>query len=253
MAEMKQYLVSVVMPTYNCGRYIREAVESVKHQQVEWELIIIDDASTDDTEKKIEDYEKDKRIHYIRNSKNEGVAKSRNQGCKCAKGEYIAFLDADDWWKIGKLKKQIEKMKKTNAVLCYTGRELFDEKGKSKGKIIRVKERLYYSDLLKTNSIACSSVVVKREAILEFPMEHDELHEDYLTWLRVLEKYDMACGINEPLLCTRLTKDGKSRKKWKTVFMTYGVYRQMRIGKIKSFWYVGRHIIRSGLKYLKGS
>ena len=87
MAEMKQYLVSVIMPTYNCGRYIREAVESVKHQQVEWELIIIDDASTDDTEKKIEDYEKDKRIHYIRNSKNEGVAKSRNQGCKCAKGE----------------------------------------------------------------------------------------------------------------------------------------------------------------------
>ena len=121
---MKQYLVSVVMPTYNCGRYIKEAVESVKRQQVEWELIIIDDASTDDTKERIEAYQKDERIHYIRNSKNEGVAKSRNQGCKYAKGEYIAFLDADDWWKIGKLKKQIEKRNKEleynrNEQTCY--------------------------------------------------------------------------------------------------------------------------------------
>lgn len=252
MVFMEQYLVSVIMPAYNCGRYIAKAVESVKRQEVEWELIIIDDASTDDTESKLAVYKEDKRIHYIRNHKNQGVAKSRNRGCNCAKGEYIAFLDADDWWKKGKLKKQLEKIIVLDEVFCFTGRELFDQNGKSKGKIIKAKERIHYADLLKTNSIACSSVLVKREIMLEFPMEHDELHEDYLTWLRILKKYHTACGINEPLLCTRLTENGKSRKKWDSFRMTYGVYRQMGIGKLKSGWYVGRHIVRSGLRYLKG-
>jgi len=240
------------MPTYNCGRYICKAVESVQLQETEWELIIIDDASTDDTESRIRVYKKDPRIHYIKNTENQGVAKSRNQGCICAKGEYIAFLDADDWWKADKLKKQLEKIKQKDEVLCYTGRELFHQDGRSKGKVIQVKERLNYSELLKTNSIACSSVLVKREVMLEFPMEHDELHEDYLTWLKILKKYHTACGLNEPFLCTRLTEGGKSRKKLETFHMTYGVYRQIGIGKFRSVWYVGRHIIRSGMRYLKG-
>lgn len=249
---MKQYLVSVIIPTYNCGAYICKAVESVKLQEVAWELIIIDDASTDDTESKIEVYKEDERIRYIKNKQNQGVAKSRNLGCIYANGEYIAFLDADDWWKTGKLKKQIEKITEKDEVFCYTGRELFEQNGKSKGKLIKVKEGLDYSELLKTNSVACSSVLIKREVILEFPMEHDELHEDYLTWLRILKKYHTACGVNEPLLCTRLTKGGKSRRKWETFRMTYGVYRQMGIGRLTSGWYVGRHIVWSSLRYLKG-
>ena len=85
--------VSVIMPAYNASRYIKEAIESVYRQKVEWELIIINDASTDDTEKVIQEFLQDERIQYIKNEQNMGVAQSRNIGIKRARGEYIDILD----------------------------------------------------------------------------------------------------------------------------------------------------------------
>ncbi len=241
--------VSVVIPSYNCGVYIEQAIESVLQQRVSVEILLIDDASTDDTEERMKRFQKREEVCYIKNKKREGVSQARNRGILKAKGKYIAFLDADDWWALEKLQKQLVQIEKQASILCYTGRELYSEQGITLDKIIEVKEALTYQELLHHNEIACSSVLLHTEVAKEFLMEHDEVHEDYLMWLRILKKYEKASGINEPLLKTRLTKEGKSRKKWKTFRMTYGVYRHLGIGKIRSFYYMGNHVIRSGIKY----
>ena len=111
-------------------------------------------------------------------------------------------------------------------------------------------EDITYKSLLKTNSIACSSVLVRTEVAKKYLMDHDEVHEDYLTWLRILKEYKNACGINEPLLKSRLTDSGKSRNKLKSMKMTYGVYRYIGIGKVMSLGYVLRHLSYGLLRYL---
>ena len=133
-------MVSVVMPAYNAERFIGQAIESVLEQDVRLELIVINDASTDGTEEMIQTYLKDERMVYVKNVCNQGVAESRNIGVKRAKGDYIAFLDADDWWERGKLGKQVKVLKEKGAVLCYTGRKLYSQDGKELKGIIRVKE-----------------------------------------------------------------------------------------------------------------
>ncbi len=231
---MEKPLVSVVMPVYNGEKYIQKAVDSVLAQEVSLELIIIDDGSTDRTEEILEKYKNHEEIRCLKNKKNTGVSGSRNRGVKEARGTYVAFLDADDWWEKDKLKKQIALLEETGCVLCSTGRELVQPDGRSAGKYIPVKEKITYRELLKHNSINCSSVLVRRDVIVRFPMEHDDSHEDYITWLKILKEYHYAAGINEPLLKYRLSVGGKSRNKLKSAVMTYRVYRYMGFGAPKS-------------------
>ena len=196
---MEKPLVSVVMPVYNGEKYIQRAVDSVFEQKVSLELIVIDDCSVDGTEKVMDEYKSRGEVRYFRNKTNIGVSGSRNRGVREAKGIYVAFLDADDWWEKDKLKKQLILLEKTGSVICSTGRALMHPDGTSAGKYIPVKQRITYRELLKHNSINCSSVLVRRDVISRFPMEHDDSHEDYITWLKILREYQCAVGINEPL------------------------------------------------------
>lgn len=191
---MNHPLVSVIMPVYNGEKYIKEAVESVLSQGVPLELLVIDDGSTDKTKEVLSAYMGREDFQYLRNEKNMGAAGSRNRGVELARGKYVAFLDADDWWEKGKLKKQLSLLEKTGYVLCSTGRELVNQDGSSTGKYIPVKKLLTYRELLKHNSINCSSVVVEREVIRKFPMEHDDSHEDYITWMKILREYKYGAG-----------------------------------------------------------
>lgn len=243
--------VSVIIPSYNCGKYLTCAIQSVLRQDVDLEIILIDDASTDETEEIVKELKNSASypIHYIRNPQNIGVSASRNKGVEVAKGEYIAYLDADDWWAEEKLKRQLICLKQTGGMLCYTGRELFYENGSPKGKWIAVPEKVTWKSLLRSNVIPCSSVLVKVEVAEEFPMEHDEVHEDYLTWLRIVHKYGHADGINAPLLKSRLTAEGKSRDKKKTLQMTYGVYRCLGLQKAVSLGYTASHLYFSIKRY----
>ena len=114
-------LVSIIMPSYNTGKYIEDSIKSVLDQTYKnWELIIVDDCSTDDTEKSIKKYLKDKRIKFYKNEKNSGAAISRNKALKIAKGRWIAFLDSDDLWDKHKLELQISFMEKNNVAFSYT-------------------------------------------------------------------------------------------------------------------------------------
>ena len=231
---MNKPLVSVIMPVYNGEKYIRKAVESVYEQGVSLELLVIDDGSTDHTEEVLSAYEGREDFRYIKNEQNMGAAGSRNRGVGLAQGTYIAFLDADDWWEPGKLKEQLKRLEETGYVLCSTGRELMKADGSSTGRTIPVKEKITYRELLKHNSINCSSVILRRDVAREFPMEHDDSHEDYITWLKILRKYGCAAGINKPYLKYRLSEGGKSRNKLKSAAMTYNVYRYAGYGRIRS-------------------
>ncbi|MDO4340585.1 MAG: glycosyltransferase family 2 protein [Eubacteriales bacterium] len=246
---MEQPLVSVIMPVYNGRKYIRQAVESVFDQAVPLELLVIDDGSTDGTEEELAPYMERRDFRYLKNHKNMGAAGSRNRGVREAKGRYIAFLDADDWWEKGKLKEQLDVLKKTGYVLCSTGRELMKPDGTSAGKYIPVKQTITYRDLLKHNSINCSSVLVEREAALRFPMEHDDSHEDYITWLRILREYGCAAGIDRPYLKYRLSEGGKSRNKLKSAAMTYQVYRYIGYGRLKSAVFFVSYAVHGIWKY----
>ena len=246
---MNKPLVSVIMPVYNGEKYIRKAVESVYEQEVSLELLVIDDGSTDHTDEVLSAYEGREDFRYIKNQQNMGAAGSRNRGVGLAQGTYIAFLDADDWWEEGKLTAQLELLEKTGYVLCSTGRELMKADGTDTGRYIPVKEKILYRDLLKHNSINCSSVVIRREAALEFPMEHDDSHEDYITWLKILKKYGPAAGIDRPYLKYRLSEGGKSRNKLKSARMTYHVYRYVGYGPVKSTCFFISYALHGLWKY----
>ena len=231
---MEKPVVSVIMPAYNCEKFIAKAIESVLAQNVSLELIILNDCATDGTERVIQQYLSDQRIRYVKNDRNMGVARTRNEGVRMAMGEYVAFLDSDDWWEREKLSKQLALIKREKKVLCSTGRELVDINGNLTGREIPVKVTISYNLMLKQNWINCSSVLLKRKVAEEFPMEHEDSHEDYITWLKILQKYQYACAINEPLLKYRLSSQGKSGSKFKSAKMTFKVYQYMGFSWWKS-------------------
>lgn len=246
----REPLISVIIPAYNSAGTIAEALESVLAQDVVLEIIVLDDCSTDNLDDVMAGYSSNPVIRYVKNEKNLGVAKTRNKGVDMAAGAYIAFLDADDRWREEKLKKQLRRLEKTRTVLCATGRELMNAKGDLTGKVIPVREGITYKMLLGGNAINCSSVVIEKKVAKEFPMEHADSHEDYLTWLKVLKKYGHASAVNEPLLLYRLTNGGKSGSKLHSARMTFKVYRYMGFGVIKSCWCFVRYALNGVLKYV---
>ncbi len=236
----KQPVISIIIPAYQAGRYIGRAIESVLRQTCKesWELLVVDDCSTDNTADVVKQYASDPRIRYLRQNRNQGVAAARNRGIWAARGRYVAFLDADDWWDADKLRIQMKCIARTGTVLCYTARELVYPNGKPTGKVIPVPRRVTYRKLLETNVIPCGSVVMQTDAAREFEFVHDEYHEDYILWLRVLKKYKTAVGVNRAALKCRLSEGGKSRNKWKSAQMQYGSYRVLGHWRLESFCYL---------------
>lgn len=223
--------VTVITPAYNAASYIEKTIQSVIRQTIPCKMIIVNDASNDATQVIAERCRQQypDRIEIIENRRNMGVAASRNAAIRKAVTEYIAFLDADDWWSPEKLELQLEVLNRLGADACYSGRELMCADGDSTGKIIQVPERINYKLLLRGNVISCSSVLMRRDDALSYPMEHDELHEDYIVWLKMLRDGKNFAGINKPLLKSRLGAEGKSRNKLKSAKMTYGVYRYLGV------------------------
>ena len=248
---MKNPIVSVIIPAYNCAGTIRQTIDSALKQQVDMEIIVLDDCSGDGLDSVMEVYRDNPVIFYVKNKKNLGAAETRNKGVSLARGQYIAFLDADDWWENGKLSAQIAAIERTGSVLCCTARELVTPDGLLTGRVIPVKEEITYKDLLRHNSINCSSVLIRSEVMKRYRMEHEDSHEDYILWLKILEKYQRACGINQPLLKYRLTTRGKSGNKFKSAKMTFKVYRYAGFGVFRSALYFVSYAMHGVWKYLR--
>ena len=244
-------LISVVIPAYSGTHLLDRAVRSALAQDMPLEIIVINDCSPEDVDGVIAPYLD--RVVYLKNTQNMGAAESRNRGVSHAKGKYVAFLDADDYWAENKLEQQLALLEQTGCVLCATARELIRPDGTSTGRIIPVPDTITYRDLLKHNCINCSSVVMRREVALEFPMlPAQDSHEDYILWLQVLQKYGTAVGINQPLLYYTASYQGKSGSKLHSAAMTWRVYRHMGFGPIKSAFCFMSYAIHGVWKHYLG-
>lgn len=244
-------LVSIILPAYNCEKYVSETINSVLEQTYQnFELIIINDGSTDGTVKKVKEFlKKDSRIRFFNNEKNLGVSLTRNKGISLANGEWIAFIDSDDLWEKDKLAKQIAFAKETGAQFTFTGSSFIDENGEFYEGILQVPQTVSYRELLKQNIISCSSVLIKKNIMAQFKMEKDEAHEDYGSWLRILKTGILAYGLNEPLLVYRISKKSKSSNKIKSLIMAYRTYRFVGLNRLSTIYYLSWYVVKGIKKY----
>lgn len=211
--------VSIIIPMYNAEKYIKEAIDSVlKQTYKDFEIIVIDDGSTDNTKSKLLDY--GSQIKYIY-QENAGPAVARNRGIKEAKGEYIAFLDADDIWMPEKLERQIRKLKNNSEFgVIHTDRLRLEPDGSVKPNEKIVPEGFIFEELLRNNFIICSSVLVKKECFNEvglFDEDRKNRAEDYDMWLRISRKYAISF-IAEPLIKYRVNMNGYNRSNIKAMY-----------------------------------
>ena len=228
-------IVSIIMPAYNSERTIEAAVTSVIEQTCRnWELIIVDDASGDDTPDICRRLAaQDERILIITNSSNLGRVESRRLAANASHGNLIAFLDSDDMWTPDKLSKQLKLRADTGCDLVYTGSSFIDENGRPFEWIMHVPERIQYRQLLRQNIISNSSVLMSKEAFLKFAPEsgdaHD-MHEDFACWLGMLKAGCEARGIDEPLLIYRFSSSSVTGNKLDSAKMRMNTYKYVGLG-----------------------
>ncbi len=183
-------LISVIMPSYNTGKYIGKSIESVINQTYSnWELIIVDDCSDDDTEEVVSVF-KDERIKYFKNAFNSGAAISRNRALREAKGRWIAFLDSDDIWKPTKLEKQLEFMQCNNYFFSYTNYEEIDESGKHTGIKVTGPKKITKAGMYNYCWPGCLTVMYDAKYIGLIQIANIMKNNDYAVWLKVCKKAD---------------------------------------------------------------
>ena len=181
-------LVSIIMPSFNTATYIADSVNSVLNQTYKnWELIIVDDCSTDNTDEVIKSFD-DRRIKYFKNDSNSGAAVSRNRALKEAKGRWIAFLDSDDLWSFDKLEKQISFMETNDYAFSYTGYERIDEESNSLkiycfGPHAVTKRKMY-----RYCYPGCLTVMFDASKLGRMQIKDIKKNNDYAMWLVLCKK-----------------------------------------------------------------
>lgn len=232
-------LVSVIMPLYNTYRFVSQAIESViKQTHINWEMIIVDDCSTDDSISVVKEYTKKyKRIVLLQLDNNSGSAIARNTAIKKSKGRYIAFLDADDLWLEDKLKIQIKFIQDNNLSLTYSSYYLIDEDNNKQGKFI-TKATINYKMMLKSCSIGCSTAIYDTEKIGKVYMPDLTIRQDYVLWLEILKDIKSTKGIIEPLSKYRLLSFSLSANKIRAAQFQWKIYREtLKLSLLKSVYY----------------
>lgn len=241
---MKNYgLVSIITPTYNSATFIERTIEAIIAQTYSnWELLITDDYSTDNTCKIIERYaENDKRIKLLKLTANSGAGVARNNSIAQAQGRYIAFCDSDDCWYPNKLAKQLAFMEKKNCALSYTSYLRCDENNNEKGIIICKKKETLFS-LKCNNGIGCSTAVYDTQRVGKLFMPLLQKRQDWGLWMKVLQKCQIAYGIKEPLTIYRVRPNSLSQQKTSLIKYNQSVYKEVlgwsSVRAVLFFWFV---------------
>lgn len=187
---MSNDLVSIIMPSYNCGRFVEETIRSVQAQTYQnWEILFVDDCSTDDTIRRVSAMrEKDDRIHLFQNVYNSGAAVSRNNALREAKGRWIAFLDSDDLWKPEKLEHQIRFMVENGYSFSCTERDVIDEDSNPVGQYITGPDVITKAGMRRYCWVGCLTAMYDANKVGLIQIEDIKKNNDYAIWLKVIQK-----------------------------------------------------------------
>lgn len=238
---MKEKLISVIMPTYNCAKFIEETIETVIAQTYKnWELIIVDDCSKDNTNEIVDKYIlKDNRIKYYRLDMNQGAAMARNKAMELANGSYMAFLDSDDLWKNDKLEKQLKFMEENNYNFSCTSYEQIDEDGKELNKVINSKQKADYNRVLLDCPVGNSTVIYNVEKLGKFKVPNIRKRNDDALWLQILKNERYIYGMNEVLMKYRIRQNSISRNKVDLIKYHWQLYREIEhLSVIRSIFHI---------------
>ena len=240
MENKNEELVSIIMPAFNCGDFIGTTLDSVINQSYKnWEVIVVDDCSTDNTADVVQEYiKKDNRIKYHKLEKNSGAAVARNKAVDLAAGKYMAFLDSDDVWFPEKLTKQIGFMEENDYGFTCTSYTKIDEQGEYLNRTIIAQPRRDYDGVLKTCP-GNSTVIYNAEKLGKFKIPDIKKRNDYVMWLQVIKKEKYLYGIEEPLGSHRIRTEGISSNKKSLVGYHWKVYREIeKLSLLKSSYLI---------------
>lgn len=244
-------LVSIITPAYNASADIEASIKSAIEQTYSnWEMLITDDCSTDNTREIILRYSNiDPRVILLQNKVNSGPAEARNNSLNIAKGRYIAFLDSDDLWLPEKLESQIGYMNQKECGFCFTQYRRFVDLDET-GRLIDVPDKkITYSQLLKGNCIYTSTVLIDKEVSGEFKMTKT-FYDDYVLWLELLKKGVHAYGLKKDLMRYRVRKGSVSRNKLNSAKEVWKLFRdEEQLPLIKRIWYFGHWGMHNVAKY----
>lgn len=244
-------LISIIMAAYNAEKIIGFAIDSVINQTYQnWELIIVNDCSIDNTEAIVKAYvEKDSRVKLMTNPENLGVSLTRLEALKNCFGDWIAILDSDDAWMPEKLEKQIAFQSSINADLVFTGVKYIKANGTPLDWEMKVPDEIDYKKLLKQNLIANPSALVRKDLYSKHYAIGDEMHEDFALWLSILKTGINAYAVTEPLTIVRISHGSKSGNKFKSAIMNWKTYRYIGLDPVSSAYYMIWYTVNGILKY----
>ena len=222
-------LVSIITPSFNSSRFIDSCIVSVLNQDyTDWEMLIVDDCSQDDSREKILSFaKKDSRIRYFFLEKNIGAAGARNIAIKASKGRYIAFLDSDDMWYANKLSQQIHIMRKNNFAFTFTAYDVIQEENTNIINTISVPSKIDYHGYLKNTIIGCLTVILDKKETGDFEMPNISSSHDMALWLLIMRRGIIAHGINLSLSQYRLVSSSNTADKFKAAKDVWLVYREI--------------------------
>lgn len=246
-------LVSIITPSYNTAKYIGKTIESVQAQTYEnWEMIIVDDCSSDNTDEVVASYMSDKRIKYIKNEKNSGAAVSRNRALREAGGRWMAFLDSDDLWSPEKLEKQISFMEKNEYYFSYTNYEEIDEQGNLLGVKVTGPKKVSKHGMYNYCYLGCLTVMYDTEYVGLIQIKDIKKNNDYAIWLEVCQKAD--CWLLDEYLGQYRKRSGSiSRHGIKTMIgWHYKLWHEAE-GKnvLASLWYTSWNLFFGFIKKMR--
>lgn len=239
-------LASIVMPSFNTGKYIKETIDSVLAQTFSnWELLIVDDCSTDDTDEVIRPYLTDERIKYLKNIKNSGAAVSRNRALREARGRWIAFLDSDDLWMPEKLENQIRFMEKNGYHFSYTNYAEIDVDGKKNGITVTGPKKITKAGFFNYCWPGCLTVMYDRDVVGLIQIADIKKNNDYAMWLKVCRKADCYLLDEELALYRRGRAGSVSTHSIKTMIgWHYKLYREAEgQNPVSAVFNTGRNLV----------
>lgn len=224
--------ISIVVPVYNAEKYIEQTVDMVMKQTfTDWELILVEDCSKDNSAEVLRSLEselQDARIRVIYKEKNEGAAKARNTGIDAATGKYLAFLDADDIWMENKLSDELAFMQKKQAAFVFTAYEFGDENAVGTGKIVKVPETLTYKKALSRTIIFTSTTMFDLSILGKDMVKMPRVpSEDTATWWRILRAGYAAYGYPEVTTIYRRPPQSLSSNKGTAIYRIWYLYREV--------------------------